>query len=99
MDAQHKDIFQRLLNGEAVPFNDPDYHKIVDACNETRKLLVQLNAASDPEEIRSLLGKISKVLPSVRMLLWRRERSCQKMFRRIQLLAVCPQKLLNQFNK
>ena len=59
MDAQHNDIFQRLLNGEAVPFNDPDYFRISNACNETRKLLVQLNAASDGEEIRNLIGKIT----------------------------------------
>lgn len=55
----HKDIFQRLLAGEAVPFNDPDYFRVPNACNETRKLLVQLNAASDGEEIRSLIGKIT----------------------------------------
>jgi acetyltransferase-like isoleucine patch superfamily enzyme len=61
MDAQHTDIFQRLLNGEAVPFNDPDYFRISNACNETRKLLVWLNAATDPEEIRNLLSKITGV--------------------------------------
>jgi hypothetical protein len=53
MEFQHTDIFQRLLNGEAVPFNDPDYFRIIDACNATRKLLVQLNAAHDPEAIGS----------------------------------------------
>ena len=61
MDAQHKDIFQRLLNGEAVPFNDPDYFRIINACNDTRKLLVQLNSASDGEEIRSLLSRITGI--------------------------------------
>lgn len=55
----HKDIFQRLLAGEAVPFNDPDYFRIPNAFSETRKLLVQLNAASDEEEIRSVIGKIT----------------------------------------
>ena len=59
MDVQHADIFERLLSGESVPFNDPDYFKIPAACNETRKLLVQLNAASDEEEIRNLLSKIT----------------------------------------
>jgi ribosomal protein L35AE/L33A len=59
MDAQHTDIFQRLLNGEAVSFNDPDYFRIIKACNDTRKLLVRLNAASDREEIRNLIGKIT----------------------------------------
>lgn len=59
MDVQYTDIFQRLLNGEAVPFSDPDYFRIINACNETRKLLVQLNAASDGEEILNLLRKIT----------------------------------------
>ena len=59
MEVQRTDIFQRLLNGEAVPFNDPDYFRISNACNETRKLLVQLNAASDQEEIRNLICKIT----------------------------------------
>jgi hypothetical protein len=59
MDVQHTDIFQRLLKGEAVSFSDPDYFRIINACNDTRKLLVQLNAASEPEEIRSLLSKIT----------------------------------------
>ena len=58
MDVPYKDIFQRLLHGEAVPFNDPDYFRIIHACSETRNLLVQLNAASDEEEIRNLLTKI-----------------------------------------
>jgi acetyltransferase-like isoleucine patch superfamily enzyme len=59
MDAQRIDIFQRLLNGEAVSFNDPDYFRIIKACNDTRKLLVRLNAASDREEISNLIGKIT----------------------------------------
>ncbi len=59
MDVQYTDIFQRLLNGEAVPFSDPDYFRIINACNETRKLLVQLNAASDGHEIMNLLRKIT----------------------------------------
>lgn len=59
MDDIHKDIFQRLLKGEAVPFSDPDYYRISNACNDTRKLLVHLNAASDPEEIRNLICKIT----------------------------------------
>ena len=59
MDVQRLDIFQRLLKGEAVPFNDPDYFKIINACNDTRKLLVQLSSASDEEEIRKLLSEIT----------------------------------------
>jgi acetyltransferase-like isoleucine patch superfamily enzyme len=59
MDAQHTDVFQRLLNGEAVSFNDADYFRIINACNETRKLLVQLNAVSGEEEIRNILSRIT----------------------------------------
>lgn len=59
MDVQHTDIFQRLLKGEAVSFSDPDYFKIIDACNATRGLLVQLNGTSDAEEIRNLLSRIT----------------------------------------
>jgi acetyltransferase-like isoleucine patch superfamily enzyme len=53
------EIFQKLLNGEAVPFNDVNYYKVVEACNETRKLLVRLNSEADPEEIRNLLSEIT----------------------------------------
>jgi acetyltransferase-like isoleucine patch superfamily enzyme len=58
MVVQRTDIFQRLLKGEAVPFSDPDYFRISNACKDTRKLLVQLNAASEPEEIRNLVSLI-----------------------------------------
>ncbi|RYZ54775.1 MAG: sugar O-acetyltransferase [Sphingobacteriales bacterium] len=59
MEHADKDIFSRLLNGEAVPFNDPEYARIIHACNETRQLLVQLNNAFHPEEIQKLLRKIT----------------------------------------
>lgn len=52
-------IFQRLLKGEAVPFNDPDYFKIGNACDETRKLLIRLNNELDSDEITKLLSKIT----------------------------------------
>lgn len=59
MNTKPKNIFQRLLNGEAVPFSDADYYKIREACNETRKLLVQLNNESNLDEIRNLLSQIT----------------------------------------
>jgi len=52
-------IFQRLLNGEAVPFNDPDYFNIGDACNHTRKLLVKLNNETDLDNARTFLSDIT----------------------------------------
>ena len=53
------DIFQRLIGGEAVAFNDPEYFRIIDACQATRELLVRLTAASDPDMIRELMGQIT----------------------------------------
>jgi acetyltransferase-like isoleucine patch superfamily enzyme len=58
MEAHYIDIFQKLLRGESVPFNDPDYVRITNACNDTRRMLVELNKASEVEEIRSLLSDI-----------------------------------------
>ena len=59
METQDTDIFQRLRNGDSVSFNDRDYYKISNACNETRKLLVRLNSESDPDEIRKLLSQVT----------------------------------------
>jgi acetyltransferase-like isoleucine patch superfamily enzyme len=59
METKFTDIFQRLLIGEPVPFNDPDYAKIGNACNDTRKLLIQLNNEADPVGIRKLLSQIT----------------------------------------
>ncbi|GGK78920.1 sugar O-acetyltransferase [Rufibacter glacialis] len=59
MERQHIDIFERLLTGEAVPFNDADYHKIDSACSETRRLLIQLNSEADSKKIRELLNIIT----------------------------------------
>lgn len=67
MKAQSENIFQRLLNGNAVPFSDKDYSNIGDACNETRKLLMQLNNEADLEKVRNYLSQIldTKVSESV----------------------------------
>jgi acetyltransferase-like isoleucine patch superfamily enzyme len=59
MDNQYRTIFQRLLNGESVPFNASEYYKIGSACNDTRKLLVQLNNETDLGVIRKLLSDIT----------------------------------------
>jgi acetyltransferase-like isoleucine patch superfamily enzyme len=52
-------FFKRLLNGETITANDPEAFKMKEASFLTRKLLVQLNNASDPAEIRSLLSQIT----------------------------------------
>jgi acetyltransferase-like isoleucine patch superfamily enzyme len=59
MDEAYTDIFQRLLRGKAVPFSDPEYSRIINSSNTTRELLVRLNRAFHPDEVRKLLGEIT----------------------------------------
>lgn len=59
MEIERIDIFELLRNGESVPFSDPQYSKIRQTCNDTKKLLLQINNTSDPNEVRSLLSKIT----------------------------------------
>lgn len=54
-----QDIFERLKNGEAIPPNDPDIHKLREASYATKELLIRMNNSSDPAEIRNLLGRIT----------------------------------------
>lgn len=56
---QVKDIFERLRNGETIPAKDPEGYRLRQASFETKKLLVQMNNASQPEEIRALLSRIT----------------------------------------
>ena len=57
---QHStNIFDRLRNGETIPANDPEAYKLREASFATKKLLVQLNNADDPAEIRDLLSQIT----------------------------------------
>lgn len=61
------DIFERLRNGETIPSVDPQAYKLREASYATKKLLVQMNNAADPAEIRNLLSQItdSKIDESV----------------------------------
>ncbi|TDS07554.1 DapH/DapD/GlmU-related protein [Sphingobacterium paludis] len=52
-------IFERLRNQESVPFSDPQYAKIGEACGHTKKILVQMNSTADPATIRDLLSQIT----------------------------------------
>jgi acetyltransferase-like isoleucine patch superfamily enzyme len=61
MDIQQVDIFEKLLNGKSISFSDAEYFRIINACNETRELLVELNTTSDEQKIRSILSKITGV--------------------------------------
>ena len=56
---QAPDIFARLRNGETISFEDPEYSKLRDVSFATRKLLLKLNQATEPEEMRALLSRIT----------------------------------------
>ena len=58
-EGMAKSIFDRLLEGEIIPFNDPDYGQVREACDETRNFSVKLNNAVDPTEIRRLLSEVT----------------------------------------
>lgn len=53
------DIFERLKKGETILPSDPQAYRMREASYSTKKLLVQMNNATDPEEIRSLLSQIT----------------------------------------
>ena len=54
-----RDIFERLKNGETIHPNDPQAYRMREASYSTKKLLVQMNNATDPKEIRDLLSQIT----------------------------------------
>ena len=54
-----RDIFERLKNGETIHPNDPQDYRMLEASYSTKKLLVQMNNATDPKEIRDLLSQIT----------------------------------------
>jgi acetyltransferase-like isoleucine patch superfamily enzyme len=54
-----QDIFERLRKGETISPNDPQAYKMREESFITRKLLVQMNSATDPNEIRDLLSQIT----------------------------------------
>jgi acetyltransferase-like isoleucine patch superfamily enzyme len=56
---QGKDIFERLRNGEIISSNDAEAYKMREASFATKKLLVQMNYATEPEEIRNFLSQIT----------------------------------------
>lgn len=54
-----KGIFERLREGETIHANDPEGYKLRKASFATKKLLVQMNNSSNPDEIRDLLSQIT----------------------------------------
>ncbi|MBR9855958.1 MAG: sugar O-acetyltransferase, partial [Algicola sp.] len=53
------DIFERLRNGEIIPPSDSQRTGLRNASYNTKKLLVQMNNSTDPNEVRSLLSQIT----------------------------------------
>ncbi|MGP1540494.1 sugar O-acetyltransferase [Bacteroides pyogenes] len=53
------DIFQRLRNGEIISSHDPEAHKMIEGSLKTKKLLIQMNNATDSNEVRRLLSQIT----------------------------------------
>jgi acetyltransferase-like isoleucine patch superfamily enzyme len=56
---QTPDIFERLKMGETILPSDPEAYKMREASYITKKLLVKMNNATDPKEIRELLSQIT----------------------------------------
>jgi len=52
-------IFERLRNGEIIPSSDSQRKELRNASYDTKKLLVQMNNSSDPNEVRKLLSQIT----------------------------------------
>lgn len=57
-DFTKRDIFERLLNGATVLADDPQMGRLVIESFKTKELLLQINNASDPNEISRLLSRI-----------------------------------------
>lgn len=53
-----KNIFERMLAGGIIQNNDPEFYKVFEQVNVTKKLSVALNNATYPEEIRRILSEI-----------------------------------------
>jgi len=54
-----KTIFDRLRSGETITANDPEGYKLREASFATKKLVIQMNNSSDPEEVRNFLSQIT----------------------------------------
>ncbi len=54
-----QDIFERLRNEEIISPSDTEAFKMREASFATKKLVVKMNNATEPEEIRSLLSEIT----------------------------------------
>jgi acetyltransferase-like isoleucine patch superfamily enzyme len=56
---QTTDIFERLKKGETILPSDPQAYRMLEESYSTKKLLVQMNNATEPKEVRELLRQIT----------------------------------------
>ncbi|MFN4365514.1 DapH/DapD/GlmU-related protein [Chryseobacterium hispalense] len=54
----HKDIFERLLNGETILPDDPQIGRLREESYKTKELLNQLNNSFEPSEIQEIFSRI-----------------------------------------
>jgi acetyltransferase-like isoleucine patch superfamily enzyme len=57
--VEQEEIFERLRSGGPIRLDDPDYFRINEVIGKTVKLSQQLNAASDIDSVRVILGEIT----------------------------------------
>ncbi|UII26352.1 sugar O-acetyltransferase [Fulvivirga maritima] len=56
--GEGKTIFDRLLAGETIPMDDPEYSIIREVVNQTTKISNKLNLSEDTDEARQYLSEI-----------------------------------------
>ncbi|MCC6723723.1 MAG: sugar O-acetyltransferase [Saprospiraceae bacterium] len=59
MHKDKKDIFERMLAGESIPMDDPEYPRIFEAVSRTMELSVVLNASTSTDQIRERLSEVT----------------------------------------
>ncbi|GLU45376.1 DapH/DapD/GlmU-related protein [Allomuricauda sp. NBRC 101325] len=52
------DIFQRLRNGEALSFDEPDFYKLAEVAERAMDIMVDLNSSRTNKDIRTQLSNL-----------------------------------------
>ncbi len=55
----NKDVFQRLQDGEVIPYSDPAHKQIAEAAFRTNELLIKLNATANKDSIHQQWNDIT----------------------------------------
>lgn len=53
-------IFERLMCGEVATPEDPQFHLLIEESYRTKELLIKMNSAPKPDEIRNYLSQITE---------------------------------------